>query len=334
VKWRNIKFTPYTQYRGTFYSRERTSDDKRFRTLFGWGTDVRTHFYKTYEANLDRWGIELNQLRHVAEPFFQYRSTKPSIADEKLGQFDSIDRLDDSDIFTFGLENRIQTKRVVHGKMQRVDLVSLNTFLSYELNPDGHSQAGLFTPFEDGRSRSNFTVLSQEVVLRPYNWLQYEIRTDYDVEFDHFRVFNQDLKVYATQKLNLIFGHRFIRDLTDLSGNQVEGSNQFIFEGDYRLNQLWKLNGYIRWDGSEMDLEEWQIGASRDLHDFIFDFGYNVRNSSIVGSNQTLYFDFSLKAVPMLHVSGGDSRASFEAPRIGETVAGSNPSSSNVSAFS
>lgn len=319
LRWRDIKFTPYANVRGTLYSREATSSDTRYRTVFGWGSDLRTHFYKVYNFSFDKFGVEANQLRHVIEPNVQYKSLRTSIDDERFTQFDSIDKLDQSDIFTFGIENRIQTKRVVNGRMQRVDLVSMNTFLSYEIHPDFHSNAGLFAPITDGRTRSNFTLLSQEVVLRPYNWLQYEARTDYDVEFDYFRVFNQDFKLQVG-RYDLIFGHRYIRDISD----EIEGSNQFVFEGAYRINDLWKTGGYIRWDASDQALEEWQLSAERDLHDFIFRFGYNVRNSTINNNNKTLFFDFRLKAFPMLHLSGGNNQASFSSPRIGDTVAGSN----------
>ena len=322
LTWDHITATPFLNWRNTLYNRERHSSDGQYRVAFGGGLDLRTHFYKTFPASFDRLGIEVNQLRHLIEPYLQYRSVKSTVSDETLNQFDPIDRLDDADIVTFGIENRFQTKRVVQGRMQRVDFVSLNTFLSYEIHPDGRPLGTFFAPFEDGRTASNFTVLGEEIVLRPYQWLFYEARFDYDMERDQFRIANHDLKL-QTHRFYVIFGNRFIRDFPS-----VTGSNQFVFDGKWTLNSLWSLGGYIRWDPKKDGLQEWQIAATRDLHDFMLDFGYNVRDSSIDSSNKTLFFDFRLKAFPIIGIHGGGNRSSFSPPRIGETVAGSNSSSS------
>ncbi len=320
LTWKHITATPFFNWRNTLYSRDRESSDGQYRLAVGGGLDVRTHFYKTFPASSDRLGIEINQLRHLIEPYVQYRTVTSTVSDETIHQFDPVDRIDDANIVTFGIENRLQTKRVVGGRMQRVDVVSLNTFLSYELHPDGRPLGTFFAPFEDGRTASNFTILGEEIILRPYQWLLLESRFDYDMERDQFRIANQDIKL-RTRRFSVIFGNRFIRDFPSIAG-----SNQFVFDGRWTINPLWSLGGYIRWDPKKDGLQEWQISATRDLHDFILDFGYNVRDSSIDSANKTLFFDFRLKAFPNLGLHGGGNRSSFSEPRIGETVAGSNSS--------
>lgn len=314
-KKKEIKFTPFVNMRGTGYTRRAHTSDGRFRFSAGYGLDMRTHFYKTFSTSFEKWGIEVNQLRHVFEPSIRYSGNYSTVSDETLDEFDAVDRVDDAQIVTFGLENRLQTKRVIRGRMKRVDIVSLNTFLSYEFHPDGRSRVGTFSPVIDGRRSSNLTILTQEMVLRPYDWLQYEVRFDYDMERDKFQVFNQDL-LAKTRKFQLLFGHRFTNDL----GGQA-GSNQFIFRGKWVMNALWSLGAYIRWDTEREELEEWEVAATRDLHDFLLDFGYNVRNSDIDESNKELFFSLRLKGFPDIEVRGGQ-RASFSEPRIGETVAG------------
>lgn len=326
LKWNEIKLMPFTRLRGTYYSRQKADSEDRFRALFEYGADLRTHFYKTFAVSSNKLGIEINHLRHVVEPFVRYRGISSTVSDEEVNEFDPVDRLDDANIITFGLENRIQTKRVIDGKMRRVDIVSLNTFLSYEMHPDGQSRVGLFAPFNDGRTASNFTLLSQEIVLRPYDWLQYELRTDYDMERDRFRVFNQDLLV-RTRRFKILFGHRFSNDI-----GESRGSNQFVFDGRWVINPLWTVGGYIRWDTKKEELQEWQISATRDLHDFILDFGYNVRHSDLAESNKTIFFNFRLKAFPEVTVHSGN-RASFSEPRIGETVAGVNQGYSRAAGY-
>jgi len=113
----------------------------------------------------------------------------------------------------------------------------------------------------------------------------------------------------------------------------VEGGKQFVFDVKYRINHLWNIGGYVRWDSSRGGMEEWQVSAQRDLHDFILDFGCNFRDSLIDGNSTQVFFNFHMKAFPMLALRAGGSRASFGAPRIGETVAGSNVGSVDFSEF-
>ncbi len=316
LNWRNIKFTPFVGARGTYYSREVEDPQDALRALFTTGADLRTHFYKTYDVATNKAGIEINQLRHVIEPVAQYKQIKSNVSDETLTNFDSIDRLDDTDILTVGVENRFQTKRVIDGRVQRVDVVSLNTYLSYEANPDGHSLGSqIYPPYEDGVTKSQFTVGSQEIVLRPYNWLQSETRFDYDLGDMNMRIFNQDL-LFKKGRFKVVFGYRRIRDFENFGGNE-----QYLFDGSYIINPLWTVGGYMRWYAG--DVQEWQLIATRDLHDFILDLGYNVRNSDIQDNSKEIFFNFRLKQFPELALRSG-SRASFSEPRIGQTVAGSN----------
>ena len=96
-----------------------------------YGADLRTHFYKLYDVSFEKVGIEVNQLRHIFEPSVAFQGSTSSVDHRKLIHFDQIDNVDDAAKVILGLENRLQTKRIVDGKMQRVDIVSFNTFLFY-----------------------------------------------------------------------------------------------------------------------------------------------------------------------------------------------------------
>lgn len=307
LKWHEIKLTPSASLRETLYTRDKFGSDGRGRTALGAAADLRTHFYRLFNVYSDFLGIEMNQLRHVFEPSLRYDSIFHStVSDEELFKYDSVDAVDDANRITFGLENRIQTKRIVAGKIQRVDLVSLNTFLSYDFHPDGEF------------SHSSFSIWTGEMQLRPYEWLQAEVRFEYDMVRDKFREFNQDL-IARRGRFRVLVGHRLVprRDFLNADGN-----NQFVFDAGWWLNERWAIGGHIRWDAEAHELQEWQVSATRDLHDFLLDFGYNVRNSGINHSNKELFFLFHLKAFPQYPLKGGN-RASFSEPRIGSTVAGS-----------
>ena len=313
LNWKQIKFTPFVNARGTYYTRKNYSSDDEFRLTPGFGADLRTQLYKTIPVTSDKMGIEINNLRHVFEPSVQLNSTHPTIHADGLTQFDKIDQIDDQDLITFGLENRLQTKRVLNGKMQRVDIVSLNTFLNFDTQTS-----------EVNRQPSGFASFTPELVLRPYQWLQYEMRADVDVHNGALQIFNQDL-VVRLRRAKFLFGHRFVKDPTAVSSaGVIDTSNLVLFQIGYQLNKLWKVGGYVRFDARDQDLEEWQINATRDLGClWSLDFGYNVRQSAIHSSNKEFYFDLRMRNFPEYALRTG-SKASFAEPRIGETVAGAN----------
>ncbi len=309
MKWNEIKLTPSANFRETFYSRDRFDDGERVRTAFGTAVDLRSQFYRVFNTSFDFLGIEVNQLRHVFEPSVRYDSVLEStISNEELYEFDSIDAVDDAQRFTFGIENRIQTKRMVDGKMQRVDLVSLNTFLSYDIRPD------------EEFSRSGFSIWSGEITVRPYSWLQFELRYNFDMFRKEFSELNEDL-IAQKGRFHVLFGHRYVADRPFIN---ALGNNQFVFDAGFWLNDLWEVGGHIRFNAENGKLEEWQISATRDLHDFLLDMGYNVRNSDIEKMNNELFFLLRLKAYPQYPLKSG-RRAGFSEPRIGATVAGSAP---------
>ncbi|MFZ5802781.1 MAG: LPS-assembly protein LptD [Candidatus Omnitrophota bacterium] len=314
LRWHQIKITPYGNARETFYSRQLREEEGKLRTALGYGLDLRTQYYRKFDVSGEWLGMDINQLRHIAEPYFKIQSTHPvSASDEKFAQYDGIDELDNRDTFTFGLENRIQTKRVVQGQMKRVDIVSLNTFLSYSGNPRKDSDV------------NDFSVLNQEVVLRPYMWLQYEARMKFDLEGNKFQTFNQDL-IFRKNRIKFLLGQRYVNDPAIFGvSDELETGHQFVIEGSYKLNDRWEAHGYTRWDAEDGAMEEYQIGMTRDWGCVLFDFGFNERKSDIrKDNNREVYFNLTLKDYPEFTLRTGQGRASFGAPRIGETVAGAN----------
>ncbi len=317
--WRKVKFSPFVNMRETFYTRDHEGDTQSLRANFGAGIDVRTHFYKTHNVTFDKMGMEINNIRHVIEPVAQYRTDKPTMNPGNLDNFDSIDRIDDADQVTLGVENRFQTKRVVAGKMRRVDILSLNSYVNYQRLQDSGGFGSGLTNLYEGRTDSNLLsrdlLFNQEVVFRPYEWLQYQVRMDASMRKTSLRSFNQDI-VLKFRRLKFVFGQRYIDDIGD-----INGGNQFAFETNFTINPLWTIGGYIRWDAQQKGRNEYQIMFTRDLHDFILDFGYNVKNSSISSNNKEIFFDFRMKAFPQLPLRSG-SHSNFSAPQMSPTVDG------------
>jgi hypothetical protein len=235
------------------------------------------------------------------------------VSNDKLIHFDTVDTIGDANQVTFGLENRLQTKRVVNGRTQRVDIVSLNTFVHFEAKPQDITIDG-----------NKFTSLDNELTLRPYEWLQFQTRLEYDFAKSFLKFSSNDMLI-RKGPWKLVLGYRYMHPHFDWYDNmQIGQSKELVADARYQLNHLWEVGGYIRWDTSTSGIQEYQVSATRDLHDFILEFGYNMRNSMINNNNNQLFFNFRMKGMSSLQIGAGGGRATFSDPRIGETVDGAN----------
>jgi len=261
-------------------------------------------------------------LRHILEPSVTFKGTSSNVINQDLIHFDTVDVLDDAAEVVVGLENRLQTKRVADGKTQRVDIVSLNTYVHFETSERNSSVRG-----------SRVTNLENELTLRPYEWLQFRSRIEYDLEQKYLKFANNDMQI-RKGSFKFIFGQRYEHAHYDwYEGQQIVNSEQFTFEARYKINHLWEVGGYTRWDTNRAvsdgaKMQEWQISAIRDLHDFTFEFGYDVQNSLIKKNAKKLFFVFRMKNVPFAQIGTGSGHTEFSEPRIGETVAGANEAKS------
>lgn len=325
-------FNPYVNFREDYFTKSREKENGTSRYLVGTGFDARTRFYRTLNYQGDILGIELNQLRHIMEPLIQYNSIKfASVHPSKLVVTGRGDQLDHQDFVTFGIENRIQTKRKVGNSYQRVDLVSFNAFLDYSFGPGSDLL----------RTRSNkFTDARFETILRPYDWMALRMDTNYDFIDHEIFTHNTDL-IFDPGRFTITLGHRYTNDrshdprlvsnLEILRPHMVFDDpgtdHQVVVDVVYDLDQYWDLGAYVRYQINDNLFEEWEIRAQRDLHDWFLDFGFNVRNSDRTDANHELnkevFVQLRLKALPFVELKTGH-RATYADSRIGRTVTGSN----------
>lgn len=349
VNWKELKVMPFTGMRTTYYSRDQQGDDGHLRLVANQGVDIREHFYKLMPISSDRLGIEINQLRHVFEPNSRIEGIETTLDPKRLNQFDSVDTYGNTMRLQFGMDNKLQTKRVVGGALQRVDVVSMNTFVRYDYQPLD-------------RRGSAFTALVNEVTLRPYSWLLYESKMENDIGRKQINKFSQDL-IFSRDRWRLTFGHRYVNsdqlyregatgemhgyspvngnqpgyapNYSKQMGNETTSGNQIIFAGEYTINPRWMVAGYTRWNATHATFEEWQVSATRNLGcDLLLDFGFNVRDSLIENSNQEVFFNLRMQSMPGIHLSTGSNRATISDPRIGRTVDGANEQGGFSSSYS
>jgi hypothetical protein len=233
----------------------------------------------------------------------------------KYYQFDQVDKRGDLRQGVFGLENRIQTKRKYKNRkasggteLQRVDIVSLNTYLFFNAHTDQ----------TDIENTTGFTNVVNNVTVRPYDWVAFEMTTNYNMMDGTFNQNNLDLILAYKDKFSFLLGHRYLHERQD-----IEGSNQVVVNMDYKINSRWWIGGYVRAELASSELQEWEVRLTRDLScGWFMDFGYNVRNSDIEENESSLFVRFTM--VPLGFDYAAGPMASFSNPRIGDRVAGGN----------
>jgi len=309
-----VTVTPFVNASQAFYTDHRYGGDTIGRTLMGGGLEARTRYQRTYDHSSNFMNIEINKIRHILEPVLRYNSVRmDNHSPEELFQMDEYDARHKQDVVTFELDNRFQTKRNRGGSEQRVDIVSYSTYVNYEF--DGGRNGG-----------SSFTDWGHNMSVRPYDWLLIENDTIFDLTVSDIRENSFDLvfEPLSDDRLRLILSQSFLREDPNITGS--ENSNLVAFDITVKINDLWKLGTYVRTELDRGKVEEWELRAIRDLHDFILTTGINVRNSDFrggEGTNKEAFIELSMKAFPSVALGVG-SRSSITKPRIGQYYDGSN----------
>ncbi len=278
-----LHFTPYVAGRETYYTKDKYGNDGDWlRGAFYTGVGVETKFYRIFNVSGNVCGMEINQLRHVITPQVGYDYIhRPTIASEKLLQFDDLDSIGRLNQFHFSLENKLQTKRKADSgeeeALSSVDLARLSVSTDYDYRL---------------ASGSKFSDISFDFEFTPFSWLTFEFDTAYDHRQDRFKTFNFDLYADQGDHWKCGLGYRY--------GH--ESHSEAIFELSFKPTPLWKLGiyerfmfkGYPNSRKKIYDLREQEYRIVRDLHCWTSEIIYNVSR----GEGESLYIVFRLKAFP------------------------------------
>jgi lipopolysaccharide assembly outer membrane protein LptD (OstA) len=317
-----LSVTPYAGTQQTFYSRDLDGQNNLVRGNFFTGTDVSTRFYRTYNYDSKAFNMEINGIRHVISPSISYYySHEPTVNKSKLGQFDEIDNTSFANYISPSLENKLQTKRMVGGKMTTVDLAR------FIVDTDYH----FATETDKGGRLGNYGLTFES---KPYNWMRILSNAVYNPHGQRFESFtfnfmgnpeldfdNQDLRqaVYTeitSKKWGYGGGYRWDNDL----GSLLEGQLMF------NVTPKWKVTAYNRLDlkrfGTDVNgapmkfinsIAEQEYRVSRDLHCWIGDFVYNISRDH----GHTFMVIFRLKAFPDVPV---ELEQNYNPPMFGSAM--------------
>jgi lipopolysaccharide assembly outer membrane protein LptD (OstA) len=276
-----LSVSPFIGMRDTFYSKDIKGDEDEFRTAFYTGVDMSAKFFRTYEGSGKFLGVEYNRLRHIMTPTIEYEYIhSPSTLPASLQQFDDIDNIARKSMFGLGLENRLQTKRLIDGKLQTYDL-------GYFLVKGDY----LYKP-EDGSRMAN---VKGDLELTPYDWLRVESDTLYDPDSRDFQYWNTDLYVDKDEDWRLGFGSRYWQNT----------EHELTSELFYKLNPEWSFRLFGRYDLKEVEanghkiinrFDSKEFGIIKDLHCWLAEASIDVGRDG----GTTVWFAMRLKASPKI----------------------------------
>ena len=297
--FRALNVTPYAAVEDTYYSTLMTSRN-RVRNIFSAGVDNSIKFYKAYDVETDFLGLDIHKLRHVLTPTVNYFYThEPSIAPNKLNQFDAMDAINKTNGVTLGLENRLQTKRPdSQGNLKSVDLATLLVSTTYTCT------------FERGSLETKddqFKSIDFDLELIPYSWAY--LKATMSVDPKHYWVQNQSIDLVATG------GDKWSLDISNRYEHVVSNDSSLVsVDGSYRLTEKWKVRAYGRYSTLKGAFEEQEYTITRDLHCWIGELTFRFDDTGSAG----LWLIFKLKAFPQTPIG---LRQTYSHPRFGEAGA-------------
>ena len=349
-----ILVTPRADVRQTYYTKDiqsgSTDRPQGHRDLlsgqFSAGADASLKLFRLFAPSTDLFGLNLHGLRHVLTPTISYDYVhRPTVPNEILA-FPVA--LGPSNTVTFGLENKLQTKRrvkqeeAIKGKplkpsMKAVDLARAVASVPYNFHGSGNEQGGRVGDW-------NF-----DVELYPWPWMRLETDWKYPSHYQRgvrdsrITQWNLDLVMVggggnpqaqdapkyeppvvrgfeSGPRPSLVkllmpkgqwylgYGHRYSHN------DKVEDTIQY----DWRLSEKWEISTFHRFDWKEVrsdrkrfyNVREYQYALRRDLHDWLAELVYRVDREY----GEELYLTLTLKAFPDLPF---ELETAYHQPKLG-----------------
>ncbi|NLE65696.1 MAG: LPS-assembly protein LptD, partial [Elusimicrobia bacterium] len=274
-----LEMRPYVGTAQTYYSRTLNAEDENtVRGLFKTGMDVSTKFYRVFDVSFDKWGIEIDRLRHVITPTAGYSyQHAPTFEASKLYPFDAIDARARSHGVDIGIENKIQTKR--KGKV--VDLFRSLVSTTYNLS-DMESGAWSDITFDNE--------------FRPNEFVAFGLDGVYDEEHKRIKTFNIDLYLAGKDRWSFDISRRYTRDDDDIVTAHLA----------YVINSKWRADVYERWNVDSGEWKDQQYALVRDLHSWEVELAFRDKRGYDDAGNE-VWIIFRLKAFPSFKMDGGSS---------------------------
>ncbi len=210
-------------------------------------------------------------LRHVIEPRVRYTGVSdPTHDPTELFDFDEFDDLVMTDVVTFRIDQRLQTKRpLADGSIITTNVAALELSMDYFPTSDGRND------FNSGRE---WDYLEARLWAKPVQSLTVYAGGDFDVHQEEAVRAETGFRWTPPGDFRLRMDYRLLRE--DPSRG-VLGSEEVSARLEARLNSRWhvRVSGAVEFeenDAVENGAHSWSVGLTRDCHDWEISFSYSV----------------------------------------------------------
>ena len=332
--FRPIEVTPRFKVRETWFNKDKQGGPERpdgDRNLLSgqWstGADASLKLFRVFPVFTNLFGLQINQLRHIITPTLSSSyGRRPTVAPENLA-FPVTDAVGNQ--LSFGLENKIQTKRPTgpKGKLQSYDLVRFLISQQYAFRGVTNKRGGVLSIW-------NF-----RLETTPWDWLQMSTDWTYPSHYisgqPRVAQFNNDLTVVNpnTRKklkdLQVTLADQSIQKSFEMKpiGHWAFGLSHRSSYNDKTEETLhvelqpsakWYVNAFYRLTLKEVagdkkrfnNFREVQYNLVRDLHDWMATLVYHVDREY----GEEVFFMLTLKALPSFPIEIKDS---YNEPKFG-----------------
>ena len=272
-----LELRPFVGGEHTYYSKTKDPQDyDAIRGIFRTGASLSTKFYRVFDTATDRWGLDINRLRHIVTPSVSYfYNHTPTFTSNDLDSFDAIDSKDIGHSINFSVENKLQTKR--NNDVVELLRAVIGTDFALKENP----------------GKGGFNVITTDIDFRPVDRIMFYFDSTYDTREEYLTTANFDMYINGGKNWWVNIGKRWSRQVDD----------QITTELGYKLNPKWAIKTYNRFDVRSGQHKEQQLTLTRDLHEWTMDINFNETRSQ--GSE--IWIVFTLKAFPDFVVDLGTS---------------------------
>jgi hypothetical protein len=152
-----------------------------------------------------------------------------------------------------------------------------------------------------------FKNVDLQLELSPYPWMFMLAKTTVNTKICAIESSSVDFTASQGDEWSVGIGHRY---------ESIESgkSNLLTYDVSYRINPKWKVRAYGRYDSIHSILEEQEYTVYRDLHCWIAELTYGLRENP---RDQTIWFALRLKAFPEMPIG---LRRAYSRPRPGRTA--------------
>lgn len=223
----DVRLVPFVTGRGTTWD-DSPDDGGLSRGYAAAGVRGSMVFWKVYPSAKSQL-FDVDGLRHVIKPDITVWGAEANHDKEDLFTFDeTVEEINDSDGVTFGIRQRLQTRRGSGGTRRVVDVLTHDLEVGAFTDPEDDETINGFGSFSRPENSISRNYINSSSIWRVNDRTALLSETNYDLNDGEVDILNVSVAVERSPRFSYLIGYRFI-DPTE--------SNLLGFDMNYRLTE-------------------------------------------------------------------------------------------------